>query len=60
MRSFFPALSPQKTEVCINIVDSDFSVEGQVVLKGMIRRTESSRLCHSRKRSSEGIRDTVE
>lgn len=56
----FPACSLKKTEIAINMVDSDFGAKGQAVFKHVIRRAESSRLCHLRKRSSEGIRDAVE
>lgn len=36
----FPACSLKKTEISINIVDNDFGVKGQAVLKHVIRKKQ--------------------
>lgn len=56
----FPACSLEKTEIFINMADSDLGLKGRAVLKPVIRQTERSRLCHLRKHNSEGIQDAVE
>lgn len=55
----FPGCSLKKTEISINMVDNDFGVKGQAVLKHVIRRAERSRLCHLRKHSSEAVQDAM-